>query len=298
MVERFIYFSRRALRNMRQSPFLCAAAVGTMAVSLSLVAFFALVVLNVQKLTGHWSEEVQVVAYLDASAQPGFLKALQADVEGMPRVQGVSLVTPQEAFERFRKRLGADGTLLEGLENDFLPASLEISLQPEHRNQEGMAALVESLKQKPGLSDLRYGRDWLQRFESLVGLLKLFGAVFGGFLLFAALFIVSNTIKITLYAHRDELEVMALVGGTPLFIKTPFLLEAALQGLIGGLVALVVSYSLFQLFLREGMSALLMLPGSEGISFLPFAHQLFLVASGVLLGLCGSLLSLRKLVRL
>jgi cell division transport system permease protein len=148
------------------------------------------------------------------------------------------------------------------------------------------------------LSDLRYGQEWLERFESFVSLLRLAGAILGGFLLFAALFIVANTIKLTLYARRDELEIMALVGATPMFIKSPFLLEGALQGALGGGLAVAGAYALFQLFLQQGLNSLLLASGVERVTFLPLSWQLLLIAAGVLLGLAGSLLSLRKLVRI
>jgi cell division transport system permease protein len=288
----------RALRNMRQSPFLCAAAVGTVAVSLAILAFFALLVLNVQNLAGHWSKEVQVVAYLDKLPEGRQLRGWIEDIGHLPEVEEVILVSREEAFDRFRKRLGRDADLLDGLESDILPASLEISLHEEHRTRQGVETIVARLQQNPALSDLRYGQDWLERFESFLTLLRLAGAILGGFLIFAALFIVANTIKLTLYARRDELEIMTLVGGTPLFIKMPFLLEGSLQGAFGGVLALGGAYALYQLFVHRGLSVFLPLTGLEGIVFLPVSWQLLVLAAGTLLGFAGSLVSLRKFVRI
>lgn len=297
MFERLLYFMRRALRNMRQSPFLCTAAIGTVAVSLAIMAFFAIIVLNVQQVTRHWSQEVQVVAYLDQVPQEEVLKGWIDEIVRLPEVEGVSFVSRSEAFEAFGKRLGADSDLLDGLDKDILPASLEIALKEDYRNRQGVATVVDHLRAHQGLSDLRYGQDWLERFESFLDLLRFAGFVLGGFLLFAALFIVSNTIKLTLYARREELEIMVLVGGTPLFIKIPFLLEGALQGALGGLVALGFSYGLFQLFLQRGLSSLLLASGVGRITFLPVNDQVFLIAAGTALGLVGSLVALRKFVR-
>lgn len=299
MFERISYLvAHRALRNMRQSPFLCAAAVGTVAVALAILAFFALVVLNVQKITGHWSKEVQVVAYLDVLPEERQLRSWIEDIRHLPEVADVTVVSRQEAFDRFKKRLARDADLLDGLEPDILPASFEISLHEQYRTRRGVEAVIASLQQNQALSDLRYGQDWLDRFESFLNLLRLAGAILGGFLLFAALFIVANTIKLTLYARRDELEIMTLVGGTPLFIKMPFLLEGALQGATGGILALGGAYILFQFFVRRGLSALLPLTGLEGIAFLPGSWQLLVIAAGTLLGFAGSLISLRKFVRI
>lgn len=298
MLERLLYFIRRALRTMRQSPFLCSAAIGTVAVSLTILAFFAIVVLNVQQLTRHWSEQVQVTAYLDSVPQQAVLQGWEHDIRALPGVSRVHFVSPEAALARFRHRLGRDADLLQGLGPDVLPGSLEISLNPDARNRQGVAAVVAQLRKNPAFSDLRYGQDWLERFESFVSLLHLAGAILGAFLLFATLFIVANTIKLTLYARRDELEIMTLVGGTPLFIKIPFLLEGALQGTLGGLIALGGAFVLFRFFLQKGLGALLLTAGPGGVLFLPGSYQLLLVGAGALLGFTGSLLSLRRFVRI
>ncbi len=283
---------------MRQSPFLCGAAVGTVAVSLSILALFAILALNVQELTRHWSEEIQVTVYMDVPPQEEALGEWIEKIEGYPEVEKVSYVSRGEAFDRFRERLSEDADLLEGLEPDILPASLGIGLKENFRNRAGAETLIEKLRENPSFSDFRYGQEWLERFETFADMLQMIVTVLGGFLLFATLFIVSNTIKLTLYARREELEVMALVGGTPLFIKTPFLLEGALQGTLGGLMALAGAFVFFELFLLEGLAALPFFSGLYGIIFLPGSHQLLLVLSGTTLGLFGSFISLRKFVRI
>lgn len=298
MFARLIYMLRRALRNMRQSPFLCFAAIGTVAVALTILAFFAIIVQNVQNLTAHWSEEVQVVAYIDTLPEERTLNNWQTQLRQLPGVQGVEFVSRQEAFSRFKKRMGENADLLDGLNADFLPASLEINLKPAARNRAGVELVLNQLRQNSSFSDLRYGQEWLERFETFVSLLRVAGAILGSFLLFATLFIVSNTIKLTLYARREELEIMALVGGTTAFIKLPFLIEGAVQGLCGGVLALGCSFGLFQFFLREGLGTVLLSSGVSQIGFLPFPWQAGLVAAGTSLGFFGSLFALRKLVRI
>ena len=298
MISRFIYLVRRAFKNMRQSVFLCTAAVGTVTVSLCILTFFAIIVLNVQQLTQHWSREVEVVAYLDDVPAKKQLDILIKDAKSIAAVEEVKFVSRQQAFEEFRARLGDDAVLLDGLKKDFLPASLRMSLHEKNRNRAGVDQVVSQLKKKKAFSDFRYGQDWLERFEAFVGLIKMAGAILGGFLLFATLFIVSNTIKLTVYALRDELEVMSLVGGTSLFIKTPFLIEGGLQGALGGGLALGFSYLLFSLFLNQGLSTLLLATGIESVLFLPPHFQMMVVVTGTFIGLFGSLLSLRKFVRI
>lgn len=298
MLDKSRYFIRRALLNMRQWPFLCSASVLTMAVALATVATFFLVVMNVQQMASKWSEDLQVVAYLEKAPSAKQLSTLLSKLRNFPEISEVKHVSQKEAMKRFRLRLGEDAELLDGVDNDILPASLEISLDNRFRNRAGVDQVVKRLEQSVGIDDIRYGQDWLDRFESFVGLLQIVSLILGSFLLFAALFIVSNTIKLTLYARRDELEIMALVGATLRFIKIPFLLEGALQGLLGGLFSLMFLSVAFKFFLVQVLRSFWLTPAGIDLIFLDMNQQLILVASGILLGIFGSLTSLRKLVQL
>ena len=283
---------------MRQSPVLCTATIGTVTVSLCLLAFFAIIVLNVQTMTQHWSREVQVVAYLDEVPSKTRLTAIIKEAKSLPEVIDVIYVTRQQAFAGFRERLGDDAVLLDGLKDDFLPASLRLVLHENSRNSAGVDRVVKQVRQKKDYADFRYGQDWLERFDAVLNLLRIAGAVLGGFLLFATLFIVANTIKLTVYARKDELEVMSLVGGTSMFIKSPFLLEGAIQGGVGGGLAIVFSYLLFASILHGGLATLFLASGVEEVVFLPLSYQFMVLSAGVLLGILGSLISLRKFVRI
>lgn len=298
MLGKIYYLIKRALRNMRQSPVLCTATIGTVTVSLCLLAFFAIIVLNIQEMTKHWSREVQVVAYLDNVPSKSRLTVMVKDAEAIPEVIDVVYVSRQKAFDDFRTRLGDDAILLDGLEDEFLPASLRLILHEDFRNRAGVERVVKQLKQKKNFTDFRYGQEWLDRFDAVLNLLRIAGAVLGSFLLFATLFIVANTIKLTVYARRDELEVMSLVGATSMFIKSPFLLEGALQGGVGGGLAILFSYLLFAFILHGGLATLFLASGVEEVVFLPLPYQLMILSAGVIIGILGSLISLRKFVRI
>ena len=298
MLENTRYFILRALRNMRQWPVLCTAAILTMAVALATMATFFLVVINIQGLASSWSKEVQVVAYFQSPPPRNQLSPLIRQVEALPDVQQALFVSQSEALKRFETRLGEDAGLLDGVSRDLLPASLEITLKDGSHNREGVARVVAELKKDSRFDDLRFGQEWLERFENFIGLLKFVGLILGSFFLLAALFIVSNTIKLTLYTRRDELEIMALVGATKRFIQIPFLLEGALQGFAGGLLSLGFLILSFKLLLQKSLQAFWLTPLGFDPVFLNGNQQLILVFCGILLGLLGSLVSLRKFVRL
>ncbi len=297
MLENIRYFIRRALRNMRQWPVLCTAAILTMAVALATMATFFLVVINIQGLATSWSKEVQVVAYFQFPPSHNQLPALIRQVEAFPDVQHAIFISKAEALVRFQARLGDDAGMLDGVSPDLLPASLEVTLKAGSHNREGVARVVGELKKDSRFDDLRFGQEWLERFENFVDLLKFVGLILGSFFLLAALFIVSNTIKLTLYTRRDELEIMALVGATKRFIQIPFLLEGALQGLAGGVLSLGFLILSFKLLLQKSLQSFWLTPVGFDPVFLDGNQQLTLVLCGVLLGLLGSLVSLRKFVR-
>ena len=298
MLERLRYFILRALRNMRQWPLLCSAAILTMAVALATVASFFLVVVNIEQLAERWTREIQVVAYLEEPLEQSALAGLLEELEAFPEVASAIYVSPAEAMQRFSERLGEDAALLEGVSDGLLPASIELGLEVDARDAAGVDRVVRQLEERLAVDDLRYGQEWLENFNNFVAMLKFISLILGGFLLFAALFIVSNTIKLTLFARRDELEIMALVGATMRFIKVPFMLEGAIQGLLAGLLSLAFLGLSFVFIIGGSLKAFWLTPTGFSLQFLTWQQQLVLVGAGILLGTLGSLSSLRRFVRL
>ena len=291
------YFMRSALRNMRCNPVLSLASVATVTLALSLLTFFVLLVLNVQQLMVSWESESAIVVYLDREPADKQRLALLAEFEGVPEVATVRFLSKAQAMERFRTRLAEDADLLSGLPADFLPASLEIGLKVQQSSPVTIEKLVERLQQDSRFDDVRYSREWVEKLRSFILILRGLGAGVGGFLLFAAIIIVANTIKLTLYARQDELETMTMVGATSLFIKLPYLLEGGLQGLLGGVLALTLGFLTFQVVLRESLRSLLLVSGIDTVHFLSPLWQVGIVMTGALIGLLGSLFALRKFVR-
>lgn len=297
MIRRILQLALRAWRSLRQSPFLSVATITTVAVSLTVMALFGSFVGNLQELARQWSRDVQVVIYLDQPPQDATRRLWLNDVQRRREVEQVTYVSQQEAFIRFKERLGADADLLVGLPPEILPASLEIRLYEEFRTRLGVASLASDLRANPAFADMRYGQEWLERFESVIHLLRVGAVVLGGFLLFASLFVVANTIRLTLYARRDEIEVMTLVGATPFFIRVPFILEGIIQGAIGGGIALFCSHLLYQTALRQDVTVWLRATGLERLFFLSPSAQVLIVVGGALLGLTGSLVAVFRLGR-
>lgn len=293
---RLSYFSSRAVANLRQNVFVSAVTVGTIALALLIASLFLLVYVNLDGMAQGWSDKVQVTAYFDQEPAPLAVAALKGRVQALPGTSKVIFVSQAEAEKRLRGRLKGQESLLEGITPEVLPASLEIRLDRDHRDNESVAAYVRKLKQIQGISEVQYGEEWVQRFNSFMNLFRLMGGLLGAFLTITVLFIVSNTIKLTIYARKDELELLGLVGATRFFIKAPFLIEGVLQGAAGAVISLLALLACYYTFLKNAGDFLGINPASAGLSFLPATHLAGIVAGGVLLGFIGSATSLKRFI--
>jgi cell division transport system permease protein len=233
-MTRLSYFLRRALESMRRRPHVTLVAVVTIWVAVFVTGLCAAALAAGERLLSGFAGDAQVAVYLAAGSDPS--AALDAAQRLAPG-RRVVVVRPDEALSRLRTSLGDDASLLEGVAADVLPASLEVSAAglalPEVR------ALAERLKQVPGAKDVDDGNAWVDGAERLLAALRLAGlAVFAGLAIGTAI-LVSNTLRLGVFARRDEIEIMKLVGATSSFVQAPFLIEGLLQGLAGAGLASV-----------------------------------------------------------
>ncbi len=293
---RFSYFAVRAVTNIRQNIFVNVLTVGTITLALLIIAFFLLMFVNLKGLADNWSTRVQVTAYFDQELSPPELAALKSRIQALPGTDRIVYITKEEAVKRFRARLKGQESLLEGITPDVLPASLEIGLKRDSRSNEAVEAYVAQLKKIPVIKEVQYGEEWVKRFSTFMNFMRLVGLLLGGFLLLAVVFIVSNTIKLTIYARKEELELLSLVGATRLFIKAPFLIEGVLQGVAGAVLALAALVVSYFAFLHNAGNFLSFSPADAGLSFLPVEYVAGIFFGGILLGFLGSLTSLKRFI--
>ena len=289
---RVLYFARTALRGLRASPLTSLVAVVTITVTLILAGAFALVVKNMQGLLEQIGEDVTVTAYLDEGLADQDRAALAARVRTVEGVQEVVSVSKDEARQRFERAGQGRADLLQALGENPLPASLEISLAPDRRNAEGVRVVMESLRGLPGITELANAQDWVQGYAGALSLLRAVGFGLGIMLALATLLIVSNTIRLAVYARRDEIEILTLVGASRTFVAIPFLLEGALQGAVGGALAVAALAGLYRLALPSFGSALTLVFGDSPPSFFSASQMIALIAAGALLGVVSSAASL------
>ena len=290
-----VYYLRKALGNIWTNPFLSLVTLSTIAISMLILGLFSLIYLNVQQSLHQLGGELQITAYLQETISPEQAKVLRSKVADWPEVEKITYLSKEQALARFRSQLREYAGILEGLKENPLPASLELTLMPQYGRSGNIKELSTRLGRLIGVAEVQYGRKWMAKLRVFVEVMKLVGITVGGLVLIATIFVISNTIRLTFYSRREELEIMRLVGATDFFIKAPFLIEGLLHGLGGALLA-AGGLSLLILFLFSHLDLPLRLAVMAGS--LPTGQLVAgFLGLGLLLGVLGSMVSLRRFLR-
>jgi len=227
----------RALAQMRRDWWLQGVAISSLAVSLAIVGFYLTLVLNLQQAVTELETGAGIMVALEDGVGQQVGRELARRLERRPEVARARFVGHREALERFRRQLGPHRGLLEGMEDNPLPDTVEVSLRPGART-EPLLAFIQS---QPGVQQVVTSRPWLQRLEQARRVLADAAMALGILLFLGVVFLVSATVRLSVYVRRQELEIMALVGASRGYLRRPFLIEAMLQGLLAaGLASLVV----------------------------------------------------------
>jgi cell division transport system permease protein len=283
--------SREALLSFRRAPLLSALSVTTIAFSLFTVGLFGLVAVNLRQALRELQERVEIVAFTLRGTPAETIAIATQDIAAFPEVQDVSFVSEEEALQRARTELVEFRDAYRDLQVNPLPASIEVQLKDGYRDAANVERVAQRLKGFGFIDDVRYGREWVQKLDSLRNITGLVGLVIGLAFAAVAVVIIGVTIRLTILQRAREISIMRLVGATNWFIRGPFLLEGALKGLLGGLLSLVLCYAGYLLFRDKSGGTL-----SDLVFFRP-EHMVLIIIFGVLLGLGGSLVSVGRHLR-
>jgi len=292
------YYFRQARQNLIQNPWLNAITLGTITLSFLILGLFLVLFLNTKGLLEDWGGRIRVTAYLGGSPGQEQMTRLREKVRGFEEVMEVKVRSKEEALKLLEEKIPERKELLRGLPRNPLPASLEIRLKGEYQSSEGAQSLARKLRGIPEIEEIQYGSDWLERFSAFMALLKGLGLGLGALLLLSTIVVITNTIRLNIFARREEIEIMRSVGATGLFIRAPFYLEGLLQGFLGAVLALAVLFALFQLFLSKVYEPLRSLLGNYPVQFLSLEQMAAVALGGVVLGLFGTQVSVGRYLRL
>jgi cell division transport system permease protein len=266
-------------------------STATIALALFVLGAFLLVTTNLERLGAEWSRSAEMSVYLTDDVTPDQRRAIEVVLAPGDLIASRDYLSKVDALARFKQTFGDLAAAVDGAGGNPLPASLEVRLRPGPGVSGGVDSLASQLRQMPGVADVRYDRQWLTGVVSAINVIRGVGLFLGLVLTVAASLTVANVVRLALYARRDELEIMDLVGAPNAYVRGPFIMEGLLQGGIGALVALL---ALGVAFL--GMRARYLVPlasalNLSSIRFLPIELCLVLILGGMAVGCLGGLVA-------
>lgn len=297
MFSKVPFFFREAIQGIKNNLLIHLIAVGTITFALLTLGIFMITVINLDRTFNEWGKDMQVIVYLDRASSAQDIARAGEGIARLPQTQKVTYVSKEEALARLKEGLKAQAGLLDDLRDNPLPPSFEIELKEEHKNPEDLKAFIGEIKKIAASADVDYGQEWLQRFSAFIGMLKLVGLSIGSFLLLATVFIISNTIKLTIYSRREEIEIMKLVGATNLSIRIPFFLEGITQGLLASLLSLGILYGGYKALVHRLIIDYSLFLGPLKLTFLPYSLMGALILLGIALGIFGCAFSMGRFLK-
>ena len=275
---------RDAFETFQRAPLLSALSVTTIAFSLFALGLFGLVALNIRQALVRLEDRVEIRAFVAEGTAPEDVASAASDIASFPEVQSAQLVTQEEALKRAQAELGEFRDVFEGA---VLPASIDVRLRPGRRDPATVRRVADRLKHFSFVDDVRYGEEWIEKLYRLRNIAGIAGLVLGLVFAVVSVIIIGATIRMTVLARAKEISIMRLVGATDSYIRRPFLVEGFAKGVLGGLLALVLTWLAQELINRYVIQAI----------FFDVRVALLGLLFGAMIGLAGSAVSVGRHLR-
>jgi cell division transport system permease protein len=299
-MSRVWFFIQEALRALRRSAAPSVAAIVTIVVTTLLLGVLIPVLQTTRGKTEDVREQIELKAFLYSDATQSEIKALGKRIDGMPHVASTHFVSKTQALKILKSRL-KDKNIVNELSSNPLPASYNVkpddpdNLETVRRELAPPGANGEAKPISPIIEEVKDSREEAGKIRAVTGAIKIVLTVITGLLLVASLMLVGNTIRLSIYARRREVEVMSLVGATNWFIRWPFIIEGLVVGLIGAATAVVILW-LGKVTIVDPLSDRFALVAAQNtINFLPLIA--LLIACAMVVSAMGSGFTLRRFLR-
>ncbi len=290
-MQKFKMFIIDALKSLKRNKTITFASIITVAATLFIFGVFLIVAQTINMGVESVESKVEIKAYLINEITTQEQSNIETILQGVEGVKEITYESKEEAFDKFKERLGEDNAILAGFSEDRnpLPNSFVVSLE----EPEAAMRVEEALSGVRGVEDVGNERETVERIIGLAKIIRTMGVVIFIILVLVSLFLISNTIKLTVYSRRREIGIMKFVGATDWFIRWPFLIEGMIMGLIGGIIAVGVVFFAYQLVYTDITQSLfyagLVKPGEVLNSF---SWQFGL--TGLVIGALGSFIALKR----
>ncbi len=292
-VRTLMHFVREAASSIRDNGLMSIASASTVAISLLVLSLFVVLGLNVSHMGKVLDAQVEIVAYLQTNFNRAGESTLMQQIEAIPGVSSAQYVTKGQALNQLKKQFGDQQDLLNSVAaNNPLPDSVDIHVA----NPGQVDGVAQAVGKLPGVAHADYKQAVVQRLFALTDALRTAGLVLVGALALATIVLIANTIRVAVFARREEIAIMKLVGATDSFIRWPFLMEGAILGLLGAGAASGVAWWGYTALVNRIAHDLPFVPILARQPLLPELTG-WLVLLGLILGAAGSTLSLRRFLR-
>jgi len=290
------YFFKQSVKSIWRNKVMSLASIGSVMSALLVIGIFLILVLNVDYLAEKLESQVEIKVHLVDDLSDNIIKDIQKEIEGLEGVKETVFVSKDQALKEFSESLGENSYLLEGLEGDnplsdsFVVTLVDPRLAPQ---------VTLAIKAMSNIENVVYGKEVLEKLLDITYFLRVGSLVIVGILFLISVFIISNTIKLTVFARRREIGIMKYIGATDWFVRGPFFFEGVLLGFFGSIISislLATGYYFLSRYIEQQMFGLLvisLMPFNEVLNTLIIALLIF----GVIIGSLGSMISIRKFLR-
>ncbi|NLP13284.1 MAG: ABC transporter permease [Clostridium sp.] len=286
------YVVKEGFINTYRNVLMSLASMGVVAASLVILGFFWIITVNINHNTKFLKDQPEMQVFCNPEMDGHQIGMLEWTIGRDKRIKEYEVVDKKQAFEEAKEMLGDDKDVLEGLDESIMPVSFIIKLN----NSADYEDVVERYKNYPGVDSVRYSRKAIDFINRILRGLQIGSTFLITILVVIAVFIISNTIKLTVFARRKEINIMKYIGATDWFVRLPFIVEGIIIGLIGALVSFATLYIIYNIGGGWVESDFLMvnLVGMNDVGF-----QLIFMSCllGALVGASGSIISIRKYLR-
>ncbi len=284
--------------NIRTNKQVFFVSIATISVAFSILGLFISFYVSLNGILEKLDDQVRVIIYLEDSISEEQRLDIEELARTLPELESIKSYSRESAWKEFKENFSDKLPVLMELESNPLPASYDLKLKPASDSTDKLSETAKKFAGLVGVESVDFGEQWISRFQGFMLFLRVFLLSAGGLLTFGLVLILSNTIELSIYSRQKEIELMLMIGATPLFIKLPFLLEGAVQGILGSTIALGL-VKCFQVYVDAQFGEILAstLFGLR-FDFLPAAYAWGIISLSALVGWLGSVLSVGQFISL
>jgi len=273
---------KEGLKGFKRARLATTITISSLAFALFLVGIFMVLSLNVNRWIGDFREKIELEVFLENDLSETEGRQIAQKLQSIEGIKTVKYISKEEAARRFKKEFGRD--IYDVLDYNPLPPSCTVAIKKGYQNSTSVRKISAKIEAIPGVGEVLYQKELMALIDRYINLLYIIAAVIGLVLVIISVILLYNTIRLTIFARRDIIEIMQLVGATRTFIRRPFIVEGFVQGLIGGVVAGGLLFAAVKLARR--------------VFFPHLLHSVeiyaVLVIAGILIGVFSSRLSVSR----